>query len=570
MASKIKSSFNFSLGASKQTTTTTTTTTAAGQQKKTTATTSTCAAKQAVLSINVNQEMAPTFDNQCMIQQQQAKKKRMAFENLTNANGSSQSNIPVAVQCVANNANKDSKKSRTNNPVNYVQPAKPALKKADSFNAKKPTLSLKAGSKENLNANLPAAARKASDAKATSKPVGAAKPQPLAESKLSKSANSVLTITKMESSEAAQILEPTMKYADSTEKLTGSQNSLNNIDLNHSMSVKEEETAASSFTAQMVEGWEDIDMEDKDEFSCSDYVAHIFKYYREREEKFVVDDYLKRQPAINRQMRLLLVDWMVEVQQQLEFNHEVLYLSVKLLDLYLNKRRIEKEKLQLLGGAAMFIACKFEERMPPIIDDFIYVSDNAYDRNELIKMEIDILKTVKFDIGIPLSYTFLRRYSKCVKADMRFLTLARYILELSLQDYSFAYTRDSDKACAALYLALKMTVAYENNIKNLIETNPDYMPLEQLTVSSANLTATEWNPTLIHYTGAFLSDFVDLLPGMNNLIKTAALSKYKTIFKKYSHQVFYEVAKIAPLSDQDIETLIRNADSQRFLVHKTN
>ena len=62
-------------------------------------------------------------------------------------------------------------------------------------------------------------------------------------------------------------------------------------------------------------------------------------------------------------MRLLLVDWMVEVQQQLEFNHEVLYLSVKLLDLYLNSREsTEKEKLQLIGGAAMFIACKFEVR----------------------------------------------------------------------------------------------------------------------------------------------------------------------------------------------------------------
>ncbi len=131
----------------------------------------------------------------------------------------------------------------------------------------------------------------------------------------------------------------------------------------------------------------------------------------------------------------------------------------------------------------MFIACKFEERMPPIIDDFIYVSDNAYDRNELIKMEIDILKTVRFDIGCPLSYTFLRRYSKCVKADMKFLTLARYILELSLQDYQFAHVGDSIKACGALYLALKMTVAYENTLKGT-EDAP--------TVSSANLTATEW------------------------------------------------------------------------------
>lgn len=123
--------------------------------------------------------------------------------------------------------------------------------------------------------------------------------------------------------------------------------------------------------------------------------------------------------------------------------------------------------------------------MPPIIDDFIYVSDSAYDRKELIKMEIDVLKTVKFDIGMPLSYTFLRRYSKCIKADMKFLTLARYILELSLQDYNFAYVRDSLKACAALYLAMKMVVAYEKTLK---ENGNNETPA----VNTANLTSTEW------------------------------------------------------------------------------
>jgi cyclin B len=296
-----------------------------------------------------------------------------------------------------------------------------------------------------------------------------------------------------------------------------------------------------SLSDNLVNFWEDIDAEDKDEFSSSDYVSTIFKYYRERESKFVVDDYLRRQPHLNKQMRLLLVDWMVEVQQQLEFNHEVLYLSVKLLDIYLNSRLIEKEKLQLLGGAAMFVACKFEERMPPIIDDFIYVSDNAYDRNDLIRMEIEILKTVRFDIGAPLSYTFLRRYSKCVKADMRFLTLARYILELSLQDYNFAYVSDSIKACAALYLALKMSVNYDRQFKLLQlkhqqQNGNAEMLLQPEIVSIANLTSTEWNSTLVHYTGAFLKDFIEHVPAMNNLLKTAVTCKYKTIYKKYSHQ----------------------------------
>lgn len=118
--------------------------------------------------------------------------------------------------------------------------------------------------------------------------------------------------------------------------------------------------------ADQVPGWEDIDAGDAtDEFACGDYAVAIFKYYRERENSFVVRDYLagnnnNHHTSINRQMRFLLVDWMVEVQQQLEFNHEVLYLSIKLLDLYLTQQLIDKEKLQLLAAASMFIASKFE------------------------------------------------------------------------------------------------------------------------------------------------------------------------------------------------------------------
>lgn len=291
--------------------------------------------------------------------------------------------------------------------------------------------------------------------------------------------------------------------------------------------------------------YENIDTE-TDEFNCPDYTEAIFEYYRARDKKFKIGDYIKEQPHINKQMRLLLVDWMVEVQQQLEFNHEILYLSVKLLDLYLNSKLIEKEKLQLLGGAAMLCACKFEERMAPPLDDFIYVSDNAYDRNELVKMEIDILRTLKYDIGVPLSYTFLRRYAKCIKADMKFLTLARFILELSLQDYKFAAVRDSIKACAALYLALKMAVSYEANNEN---------SGANLIITTDNLSDTEWNATFVHYTGAYLSEFIEFIPALNELVMHASASRYKTILRKYCHPVFYEVAKVPALSEVDIETL---------------
>lgn len=61
-------------------------------------------------------------------------------------------------------------------------------------------------------------------------------------------------------------------------------------------------------------------------------------------------------------MRGILVDWMVEVQENFELNHETLYLAIKLVDLVLSQAQIGKEDFQLLGATAIFVASKFDVR----------------------------------------------------------------------------------------------------------------------------------------------------------------------------------------------------------------
>lgn len=76
---------------------------------------------------------------------------------------------------------------------------------------------------------------------------------------------------------------------------------------------------------------------------------------------FRIPAYLNRkQCRITPPMRAILVDWMVEVQENFEFNHETLYLAVKLTDMYLSRVNIEIEMLQLVGASAVFIASKFD------------------------------------------------------------------------------------------------------------------------------------------------------------------------------------------------------------------
>jgi cyclin B len=118
---------------------------------------------------------------------------------------------------------------------------------------------------------------------------------------------------------------------------------------------------------------------------------------------------------------------------------------------------VHRSKLQLVGVTAMLIACKYEEIYPPIVKDFVYITDNAYTKEEILDMERDMLQTLDFDIQITSSYRFLERYAKIQKADQLLFNMSRYLLELALVNYKMIKFRNSNLAASALYLSMKMT-----------------------------------------------------------------------------------------------------------------
>ncbi|XP_016939838.3 G2/mitotic-specific cyclin-B3 [Drosophila suzukii] len=274
---------------------------------------------------------------------------------------------------------------------------------------------------------------------------------------------------------------------------------------------------------------EDFDRKNWDDpFQVSHYAMDIFNYLKVREPEFPIADYMPRQIHLTTWMRTLLVDWMVEVQETFELNHETLYLAVKIVDLYLCREVINKEKLQLLGAAAFFIACKYDERQPPLIEDFLYICDGAYNHDELVRMERETLRVINYDLGIPLSYRFLRRYARCAKVPMPTLTLARYILELSLMDYATIAFSDSQMASAALFMALRM------------HGGPGQLDKQT------------WSSTLVYYTGYQLADFAEIVPVLNAGLHRKPRATIKTIRNKYSHKIFHEVAKVPLLTNQEL------------------
>ena len=96
------------------------------------------------------------------------------------------------------------------------------------------------------------------------------------------------------------------------------------------------------------------------------------------QEKFRIPDYLNWQRDISSSMRAILVDWLVEVQENFELNHETLYLAVKLVDHYLARVQTSKDKLQLVGATAMFIASKFDVSFVIFTSKFLYREESSH------------------------------------------------------------------------------------------------------------------------------------------------------------------------------------------------
>jgi hypothetical protein len=100
-------------------------------------------------------------------------------------------------------------------------------------------------------------------------------------------------------------------------------------------------------------------MKTKDVQYVEDFVQPIFQHLRTIELDYVPRaDALKRQRDLNEKMREILVDWMQEVCLKFRLLTETYYLAVNLVDRFLSCHQMSRDKFQLLGISALFMAAK--------------------------------------------------------------------------------------------------------------------------------------------------------------------------------------------------------------------
>jgi cyclin B len=176
----------------------------------------------------------------------------------------------------------------------------------------------------------------------------------------------------------------------------------------------------------------------------------------EREIKPMPDyTYMSRQNEINEKMRSILVDWIIEVHFKFGFTDETLFMTVSIIDRYLSIAQISRTNFQLLGITALMIACKHEEIDLPKINDFIYITDNAYVKEEVIKMEEMVLSKLNFSFLYPSPIKFFEYLSLHFHFEKKHHMMGKYLMESFLLDVKNMKYKPSIISCACTYIVMK-------------------------------------------------------------------------------------------------------------------
>uniref|UniRef100_A0A7S1QUB1 Cyclin N-terminal domain-containing protein n=1 Tax=Neobodo designis TaxID=312471 RepID=A0A7S1QUB1_NEODS len=272
---------------------------------------------------------------------------------------------------------------------------------------------------------------------------------------------------------------------------------------------------------------------------CGEYADEIVEHLLEREKTLHRDSsYLVKQDDVTERMRIILVDWLVDVHLKFKLHPETFFLAVDYVDRYLMVARGARSTLQLVGVCAMLLAAKHEEIWPPEVRECIYISANTYTREEILATERSIAAALNFRLCTPTPYPFMSRVLDCVDATEDVRNLAAYCLDIAALDYGSLQYLPSRIGFASVLIANVVT------INNKRQSNA----LPALSLSSSDDSWEEaWPRDAAFYAKTDADQMETIAECARGILRFAATinspnSRYHAVRRKFSSDRWGEVA----------------------------
>lgn len=264
-----------------------------------------------------------------------------------------------------------------------------------------------------------------------------------------------------------------------------------------------------------------INFNDKEEYIKynGEYINELYSNLLEEEKNLIAKPkygYMEFQKEINEKMRAILVDWIIVVHDKFHLKSQTLYQAIWLIDTYLSLKYIKLNDFQLLGLGCLYIACKFREIYYPQMKEWVEETAGAYKKEDLIRIEKDILKTTNYNLLPPSQDDFYNIIAKNYGFNKKQYYLGKYFMENSLMGYNMIKYTPSVIAVSCSYIVMKFFKI--PNYRNLYSTRIIYEKCPQKIIK-------------------------DSARELCFLVKNLYLSEFKAIKEKYSNEKYYKVAE---------------------------
>lgn len=272
-------------------------------------------------------------------------------------------------------------------------------------------------------------------------------------------------------------------------------------------------------SARNVEAFGSVfDGDESDPQRASEYAADIMTRMMDEEMALLPNaNYMDGQADLNPKMRSILVDWLIEVHMKYKMSDDTLFLAINIIDRYLSLRVVPRQRLQLIGVVAMFIAAKFEEIDPPRAHEFAYITDNTYSKKEVVNMEARLISVLEFKVVVPTAMQFFDRLSRVNKSDSTHRALTKLILETSLLD--LRSTRHPPSVLVSSAILLSNEILKRRSV---------------------------WPSAMVHHTRRSEAALKGCVDDLKTIMDWAKTSQFQVVQKKYKLDTNHAVANLVP------------------------
>ena len=192
------------------------------------------------------------------------------------------------------------------------------------------------------------------------------------------------------------------------------------------------------------------------------------------EIKYINPFYLENEKSqLTPEMRTIAVDWLVLIHYKLfKFQENTLFLAIQIFDRYLSKVYINCEKAELLLITSLILASKHNEIDYVNMQEALELCRNKFNKEQIIKMEYEILKIINFEILAPTSVEFFTAFANFLKINKNKINEGLFILNIILADYHMLEYPNFMLALAVLKLITKkLDINIMKIIKKILKEN---------------------------------------------------------------------------------------------------